>query len=176
MNNKRLVIRQEQEKDFNEVYMVVKSAFEKTEIGSGDEQDFVVRMRKSKEFVPELSLVAELDGEIVGHISFLKVQIGEKTALTLAPVSVIPQYQLKGIGSKLIKMGHDIAKELGFEVVVLVGHKDYYPKFGYVKASMYGIKSPFEVPGECFMVLELKDGALENINGTIEYAPMFFSA
>lgn len=175
MNYNRLVIRQEQEKDFNKVYMVVKSAFEKMEVASGDEQDMVVRMRKSNEFVPELSLVAELDREIVGHILFVKVQIGEATALTLAPVSVIPQYQFKGIGSKLINTGHDIAKKLGFEVIVVVGHKDYYPKFGYVKASMHGIKSPFEAPDECFMVLELKNGALKNIQGTVEFSPVFFN-
>ena len=176
INIDRLKIRQEQKDDYKQVYDVVKKSFENAEHTDNDEHNLVERLRNSKEFVPELSLVAELEGEIVGHILFTEIKIGEKIALALAPVSVIPKYQSRGIGSKLIIKGHEIAKSLGYEIVVVLGHEKYYPRFGYVKASNYDIKAPFEVPDENFMVLELKENALNEIEGVVEYSSEFFNA
>jgi predicted N-acetyltransferase YhbS len=167
-------IRQEQKKDIDAVYSVVKSAFEKMELADGDEQDLVDRLRKSQAFIPELSLVAESDGKVIGHILFTKMKIGGHPSLALAPVAVLPEYQKQGVGGKLIREGHRIAKELGFKSVILVGHPAYYPRFGYSPASKWKITAPFEVPDKAFMVLELVEGGLTGVSGMIEYAPEFF--
>lgn len=174
INTDQLIIRQEQKGDHKQIYNVVKKAFQNAEHTDGDEHNLVERLREAKEFVPELSLVAELEGKIIGHILFTEIKIGDKIALALAPVSIVPKYQSKGIGSKLIFKGHEIAKNLGYGAVVLLGHEKYYPRFGYVKASNYDIKAPFEVPDENFMVLELKGNALSETKGVVEYSPKFF--
>jgi len=169
-----VVIRQELENDHEAVYQVVKSAFEKMELASGDEPDLVNRLRKSEAFIPELSLVAELDGQIIGHILFTRMKIGDHPSLALAPVAVLAKYQGQGVGSKLIVVGHRIAREMGYHSVVLVGHPGYYPRFGYLPASRWKITAPFEVPDEAFMVLELVEGGLDGVSGEIEYAKEFF--
>ena len=169
-----ILIRQEREADFDSVYEVVRSAFKTMEMASGDEQDLVNRLRKSPAFIPELSLVAELDGQIIGHIMFTKMKIGVHPALALAPVAVLPEYQKQGIGAKLIVEGHRIARELGHNAIILVGHADYYPRFGYTPAGKRNIQAPFEVPEEAFMVLELREGGLKGVSGMVEFAPEFF--
>lgn len=168
-----IIIRQELESDFDKVYDIVKSAFENAKHTNHDEQDLVVRLRKSDAFIPELSLVAKKDGELVGHIMFTKTRIGEHTVITLAPVSILPKEQSQGIGGKLIEKGHEIAKRLGYTLCVLVGHPDYYPRFGYIPASRLGIKMPFDVPEDAFMVKELADHA--DISGTVEFPKEFFN-
>jgi predicted N-acetyltransferase YhbS len=168
-------IRQETKKDHSQVYQLVKSSFEGMEFADGDEPDLVVRLRKSKAFIPELSLVAVANDEIFGHILFTKMKIGSHPSLALAPVAVLPAYQRKGIGGKLIREGHRIAKQLGYASVIVVGHADYYPRFGYQPASRWNITAPFEVPDEAFMAIELIPGTLEKVNGMIEYAREFFN-
>lgn len=165
-------IRKEQKSDYEEVYNLVKTAFEKAEESDGNEQDLVVNLRNSDNFVPELSLVAKKDDKVVGYILFTKIQIGKYEELALAPLAVLPEYQRQGIGSKLIKEGHKIAKEMGYHYVVVLGSDKYYPKFGYEKASKYGIKPPFDVPDENFMVIKLNDLRKEII-GTVKYAKEF---
>ncbi|WP_330396606.1 GNAT family N-acetyltransferase [Blautia sp. An81] len=90
-------IRQEIEKDYEEVYKLVKEAFETAEHADGNEQDLVEALRKGSAFVPELSLVAEIDGELAGHILFTRTKVGEDTVLVLAPLSVKPKFQRAGI-------------------------------------------------------------------------------
>lgn len=175
-NMNKCIIRQEEKIDRLEVYQVIKEAFAYEKYSDGDEQDLVERLRGSDEFVAELSFVAYLEGEIIGHILFTEIKIGGATALALAPVSVLPKYQSKGVGRKLIERGHAMAKKLGYTAVVLLGHESYYPKFGYKKASDYGIVAPFEVPDENFMVLELKENSLREISGLVEYSSKFFKA
>lgn len=165
-------IRKEQKSDYEEVYNLVKTAFEKAEESDGNEQDLVVNLRNSDNFVPELSLVAKKDDKVVGYILFTKIQIGKYEELALAPLAVLPEYQRQGIGSKLIKEGHKIAKEMGYHYVVVLGSDKYYPKFGYEKASKYGIKPPFNVPDENFMVIKLND-LRKGIKGTVKYAKEF---
>ena len=165
-------IRQENKKDYDEVYNVVKTAFETAEHSDGNEQDLVVELRKSKNFIPELSLVAVNDNKIVGYILFTKINIGKYEELALAPLAVLPKYQRQGIGKRLIEKGHRIARKLGFHYSVVLGSEKYYPKLGYVPASQYGIKAPFEVADENFMAIKLKDTNLK-ISGTVEYAKEF---
>jgi len=134
------------------------------------------KIRAGDSFIPELSLVAELEGEIVGHILFSKIKIlgkDEYESLALGPMAVVPKHQKQGIGGKLITTGLEIAKKLGFESVIVVGHKDYYPKFGFKRASLWGIKCPFEVPDEAFMAIELVENSLKNKAGTVQYPKEF---
>ncbi len=165
-------IRQERPADYEAVYQVVKEAFLHAEHADGDEQDLVVRLRKSKSFIPELSLVAVEDEKIVGHILFTRAAVNGTAVLALAPLSVLPEYQNRGIGKSLIKQGHAIAQKMGYKYSVVLGHEKYYPKFGYVPASQYGICAPFDVADENFMAVCL-DGAAGKLNGTMEYEEAF---
>lgn len=165
-------IRQEQPADYDTVYRVVKEAFASGEHTDGDEQELVVRLRESGSFIPELSLVAVEDGKIVGHILFTQAAVNGTKVLALAPLSVLPAYQNRGIGQALIREGHRVVKKLGYQYSVVLGHKAYYPRSGYVPASRYGIKAPFEVEDESFMAVRLGE-AVSNLNGVMEYDAAF---
>ncbi len=167
-------IRQEQKGDYQKVYEINKQAF-----GQKDESMLVEKIRYGDSFVPELSLVAEQNGEIVGYILFSKIKIigeAEYESLTLAPMAVLPILQKQGIGGELITTGLAIAKKLGFESVIVLGHKDYYPRFGFKKASLWGIKCPFEVPDEAFMAIELIEDSLKDKTGSVQYPEEFMEA
>lgn len=171
-------VRQEKENDYKLSEIVVEKAFENAENSDHREHFLVDKLRKSDAFVPELAFVAELNGEIVGHIMLTKVFIenGENkyNSLALAPVSVLPEYQNKGIGSKLISKGLKTAKEIGFKSVIVLGHDKYYPRFGFKPAKIWEIKASFDVPDSAFMALELEDKGLYGIKGTVVYGKEFF--
>lgn len=171
-------IRQETEKDYKLSEAVVEKAFKDAEYSDHKEQILVDKLRKSDVFIPELSLVAEVNKEIIGHIMLTKIFIENEDnryeSLALAPVSVLPEYQNKGIGSKLINQSLRIAKELGYKSVIVLGHDKYYPRFGFRPASIWGIKAPFDVPNESFMALELEEKSLENVTGSVVYGKEFF--
>lgn len=169
---KNIVIREEKEEDFKKVYEIVKESFKSAEHCDGNEQDLVVALRKGKSFIKELSLVAELNGKIVGHILFSKGYVEDREVVVVAPLSVLPDYQRKGIGKALLNEGNRIAKELGYKYSMVLGSEKYYPKFGYVPAELYGIKPTFDVPSENFMALKL-DENVENLNGFLKYAEEF---
>ena len=165
-------IRKEEPKDYEAVYSVVKTAFGSAEHTDGTEHDLVNELRKGEAFIPKLSLVAELDGKVAGHIMFTKAKVGSVPVLALAPLSVLPKYQRTGIGMALIKEGHKIAGELGYEYSIVLGSPQYYPKAGYVPAGRFGIKPPFDVPDETFMACKIKEDA-PRIHGTMKYAKEF---
>lgn len=171
-------IRQEEERDYKKVHQLVKLAFSDMPKSDGTEHFLVDRLRKSDAFIPELSLVAEVEGRLVGHILLTKIQIeNEKQSidsLTLAPVSVHPEVHRKGIGGDLIKAAHKIAQGLGYQSVVLLGHAGYYPRFGYEKTSKYGIKLPFPAAEANCMIIPLQPNALDNVNGMVKYPKAFF--
>lgn len=167
-----LEIKQENKNDYNEVYNVVKTAFELAEHSDGNEQDLVVNLRKSDSFIPELSLIAIIENKIVGYILFSIIRIGNYTELALAPLAVLPEYQKQGIGRSLIEEGHKIAKKLGYHYSIVLGDEKYYSKFGYIPAIKYGIKAPFKVPNENFMAIELNKPCVE-INGIVKYSEEF---
>ncbi|SFU65436.1 GNAT family N-acetyltransferase [Alicyclobacillus macrosporangiidus] len=166
-------IRSESPKDFTSIREVHLRAFE----GEG-EANLVEAVRASDNFVPELSLVAVTDtDEVVGHILFsivgIETDTGMVPTLALAPMAVLPEYQHQGIGSALVREGLRRAAELGFEHVVVLGHPNFYPKFGFVPSTAKGIQSPFQVPEEVFMVHEIQAGSLDSIRGTVKYPPAF---
>jgi len=173
-------IEQEQVEDYELTEAVVKSAFENAAYSDKKEQKLVSRIRESDAFIPKLSLVArdEEHNKILGHILLSKITIGNDTqiveSLALAPVSVLPEYQGRGIGKLLITEALKEAKKLRIGSVVVLGHPEYYPKFGFKKASLWGITAPFEVPAEAFMVIELSENALNNVSGMVEYPSVFF--
>ncbi|MFR8346567.1 GNAT family N-acetyltransferase [Mediterraneibacter gnavus] len=167
-----MYIRQETTTDYEVVYSVVKRAFESAEHADGNEQDLVNALRKGDAFLPELSLVAETDGKIVGHIMFTKATVDGNPVLALAPLSVLPEYQRKGIGTALIQEGHRIAKELGYTHSIVLGSEQYYPREGYCPAEDLGITAPFHVPRENFMAYIISETGAK-IQGTIKYAPEF---
>lgn len=173
-----LIIRQENEKDYSSVENLIKKAFENEEYSDHKEHLLVSRLRKSNSFIPELSLVAEYNSIIIGHILLTKLIIkNEHTSfdsLALAPVSVRKEDRNKGVGSRLILESHKIAKNIGYKSVILLGHKDYYPRFGYEPTIKYNIKSPFDVPDDFYMIIKLEEKALDNVSGLVIYPKEFF--
>lgn len=167
-----ITIRQEQEDDFQAIEHVHKQAFEQS-----NEANLVHLLRSSRAFVSELSLVAEMEEEIVGHLLFSKVHIGDEgnAALALAPIGVLPSFQQRGIGMKLIDEGIKRATKLSYEVVVVLGEPKYYHRFGFHTASEHNVQAPFDVPEKFFMVLELKKGALRNLEGVVTYPDAFMN-
>ncbi|KPE53165.1 GNAT family N-acetyltransferase [Chryseobacterium indologenes] len=173
-----LKIRQEEEKDYKRVFELTEEAFRAMEHSDHREHFLVERLRKSEAFIPELSLVAENeDGVIAGHILLTRIKIENNhesfDSLALAPVSVKPEFQNQGIGGQLILSGHLAARELGYQSVILIGHEDYYPKFGYEKTSNFGISFPFDVPEENGMAIELVKDGLKNVTGVVKYPKEF---
>lgn len=114
---------------------------------------------------------------MVGHILFTKVFIQSegvnKESLALAPMAVLPGMQREGIGKQLIKSGLEKAGNLNYESVIVLGHAEYYPYFGFKPASGYGITAPWKVPDEVFMVLELEENTLSGVQGLVNYAQAF---
>lgn len=170
-------IRQEKENDYNFAEKVIEEAFKNEEHTDHREHFLVAKLRKSDAFIPELSLVAELDGEIIGHILLTKIIVkNNKTihnSLALAPVSVLPVFQNQGIGSRLVTESLKFAKDMGYESAVVLGHDKYYPRFGFKPASTWGIKAPFEIADELFMAVEMTAGALNDVSGNVVYSKEF---
>lgn len=172
-------IRQEQDGDYPIIYNLIESAFADVQESDHQEQFLVERLHKSDTFIPQLSLVAKTDeNKIVGYILLTKVEIVSEnsviTSLGVAPLAVLPEFQKQGIGGMLLKEAHRRAALLGYGTAVLLGHKDYYPRFGYRKAIDFGIEFPFDVPHEFCMIIELNPHAIDSLRGTVRYPDIFF--
>lgn len=170
-----LTIRTETKEDYDQVRDVNYKAFGDRE----DEANLVDRIRDTEYFVPQLSIVAELDDEIVGHLLMSKAEVvdGERKyeVIALAPIAVKPGFQKQGIGRQLITEGLMRCKECGFSLVLLIGHPTYYPKFGFKPARQFGLElKQFEVSDEVFMVYEVLENALGTIQGELIYPKAFF--
>jgi putative acetyltransferase len=122
-----------------------------------------------------LSLVATAGERVVGHLFFSPATIESADrswpGLGLAPLSVLPDYQRQGIGTALMNAGLDECRRLGHERVVVLGHPDYYPRFGFERASRYGVRFEFEAPDEACLILALRPGALDGVSGVAKYQP-----
>ncbi len=167
-------VRFETPRDIPRVHDINEEAF-----GQPMEADLVDRLRIS---CPDaLSLVADDDGIIVGHIMFSPVVIndGERKiqGMGLAPMAVQPSRQRQGIGSRLVEKGLEILRERGCSYVIVLGHPEYYPKFGFEPASRYGIESQWEeIPDEAFLILVIDQSALRNVKGIARYRDEFDEA
>jgi putative acetyltransferase len=172
-----ILIRPEKPEDIASIQDVTTRAFQGEE-----EANLIAAIRASDYFIPELSLIALDDtDQIVGHILFSPIIIESPEdsksaeALALAPMAVLPEYQNRGIGTELVRQGLEACKQLGYKIVIVVGHPNYYPRFGFKPAREYRLKAPFEVPNEAFLACELFSGALKNVRGVVKYSPAFDS-
>ncbi len=168
-----ITIRPEAPEDVAVIRRVNEEAF-----GGIVEADIVEKLRSRQGFA--LSLVATDVDKVVGHILFSPVAVeSESTSfevMALAPMAVLLAYQRKGIGSQLVRAGLEGCRRLGYEIVVLLGHPDYYPRFGFVPAMPKGIDCEFEAPDEAWMILELREGVLAGRKGTVKFQPEFSDA
>lgn len=165
-------IRPEHKNDISAISMLNDMAF-----GQEAEGNLIVKLRKNKNFIKDLSLVACMGNEIIGHILFSKIVIKNDTeefeSLALAPMAVIPEFQGLGIGSQLINKGLQKATKLGYKSIIVLGHENYYPRFNFTPASQFQITCPFEVPDASFMAIELQKGNLDSVSGCVVYPKEF---
>jgi len=169
-----LLIRAEEPGDAPAVREVVERAF-----GRSLEADLVDELRRACR--EGLSLVAEDDGVVVGHILFTPATVsapnGTVTGMGLAPIAVVPARQGRGIGAALVEHGSGLLRAAGYPFIVVLGHPDYSPRFGFERASAQGLASQWEgVPDDAFMVLVLNADAMRGVSGTVEYRPEFDAA
>ena len=181
----QITIHPETENDHAAITNVNDLAFDRPEEGR-----LIENLRQLPEFDPLLSLVAELDGKIIGHALFFPINIQspspkvgeglgvreEYPCLSLGPIAVIPEYQKQGIGGQLIEADHRAALELDYTSVVLLGHPNYYPRFGYLPAEKWDITNPWKIDGDPWMAIELVEGALEGKAGKAIYPEAFNEA
>lgn len=163
-----MIIRKENKNDFDEIYTMTKIAFQTASHSDGSEQDFVNTLRNSSNYIPELALVAEEENKIIEHVMLTKFSVDNVKSLLLAPLTVTLEYRNQQVGTRLTKEVLNIAKELGYEVVFLVGHETYYPRFGFKPSIEYGIRNVNGIPDIHVMALELKSDALNNVNEEID--------
>jgi putative acetyltransferase len=162
-------IRLEQPEDIAAVHAINQAAFE-----SSLEGDLVDAVRAQAK--PIISVVADDDGSLVGHILFSPVSLtghDELKIMGLAPMAVVPAQQRRGIGSALVREGLERCRRLGYGAVVVLGHPEFYPRFGFVPASRFGVTSEYDVTDDVFMALELTRGVLDGKSGTIRYHAAF---
>ena len=164
-----MLIRAEEPKDWAAVSAVTQSAFE-----TPAEARLVGVLREQAR--PVVSLVTEKDGSILGHILFSPVVLPahpELKIMGLAPMAVAPAHQRKDIGSARVRAGLEQCRKLGFGAVVVLGHPDYYPRFGFLPAMRFGIGCEYEAPVEAFMLVELQPGYLHGASGKVKYHAAF---
>lgn len=165
-------IRSEQPADHEAIRRITEEAF-----GGRVEADLIEELRRRD--AVSASLVAALGGDVIGHILFSPVRIHDHgfggVAVGLAPMAVVPRLQRRGVGSLLVHSGLARCRELGADVVVVLGHADYYPRFGFRPAAELGLRCDYPVQPENFMALELTDEALDGVEGMVTYHPAFGS-
>lgn len=168
MSGPDTTLRAERPGDYERVHEIVAAAF-----GQEDEAVLVDSLRGNSE--PAISLVAVRGDEIVGHIYFSPVLVGEaeRPAIALGPVAVDPACQGKAIGSKLCRRGLEECRGIGEPVVFVLGHPTYYPRFGFQPARPRGLFYKNEGFDAAFFVAELEAGALEGFAGEVRYRPEF---
>ncbi len=168
MLNANFHIREEGPSDKAGVWRVNQAAF-----GRRDEADLVDQLRGQDAIL--LSLVAEVDSQIVGHVLFSRMWIDSGhdsvAAVALAPLAVAPEHQKRGIGSALVRAGLELLRRRGEGIAIVLGHANYYPRFGFSCEAARALESPF--PPDSYMALELKAGALNGVRGKVRYAPAF---
>jgi putative acetyltransferase len=163
-----MTIREETDTDFPDIADLTRAAF-----GGAYEVELIEKLRADRLVI--VSLVAVEGSSVVGHILFsdLGVQVDGRRvkAAALAPMAVLPNRQRRGIGSKLVEKGLQVLRDRGYEAVIVLGHPDYYPRFGFSPALTASLVAPFS--GKAFMGLELVSGSLSRGGGSVKYPEAF---
>lgn len=178
-----IVVRLEHERDYRLVEEVTKAAFsyperiESSEIGCCLEH-YMVHSLREKDGIKELDFVAEIGGKVVGHIIYshayiLKPDNSKISVLNFGPLSVMPEYQRKGVGSALMKCSIARAKELGYGAILFFGRPEYYPRFGFVDAREFGITTCDGNNFSAFMAMELEKDYLKDVTGKFFESPIY---
>lgn len=164
-------IRQATLQDLKDIMYTTELAFENEPMSDNQEHTLVEELMHSDSYIPELTVVATIGNKIVGHIMYSKIKIDEYDGVAMAPLSVHPDYQKQGIGTALM---HYTLSKIPLSVpIVILGHPSYYTKFGFIKASTYKIKAPFEVPDDVFMIRASEEVKEKGIQGTVIYPEAF---
>ena len=170
MSNINLIIRNEKEKDYRDVEQLIREAFWNLYVPGCNEHFVLHNLRNSNDFIPELDFVAEKEGQIVGQIAYsrgiIKYKQGEKKEIiSFGPVSVLPAFQKRGVGSALIIHTINLARDMGYPAICIYGDPRYYGRFGFRCAERYDIKTADEKFAIALLALELKQGVLNNMPG-----------
>lgn len=170
MNGKDVVLRNETISDYRIVEELTREAFWNYHVPGCDEHYLLHIMRKTDSFIRELDIVAEVNGKIVGNIVYTKGKIVDDNGachnvISFGPISVLPSFQGKGIGSRLIEHTKTVAKELSYKAILIYGDPNYYCRFGFVAAENYKIGTSDNMYAVPLQALELYPGALSNISG-----------
>jgi len=160
-------IRGEKRSDYDAIKFINDEAFNQPQEGN-----IIEKLRNSDS--KTLSLIAEMNNKIIGHIFFSSVKIEGHAEIIdgmgLAPMAVLPEYQKQGIGKMLVNEGISILKSQLIPYIIVLGHEDYYPRFGFEIASKYGLQSQWdEVPDEAFMILVFNHDMMKNVRGIAKY-------
>lgn len=174
-NSMNSIIRPECKEEYEDIYHLIQTAFSTAEVKDGTEQDYANKLRAGNWYIPELALVAEKDGKIIGHIMLTKTYIqqnnGEKMAtLLVAPLSVLLEYRNQGVGSQLMKEGLARARSLGYTSAFLLGDPKYYQRFWFKASTAYNVYPPAFISKDHWentMAIELQENALATIEGEI---------
>ncbi len=162
----RLIIRNEKESDQREVETLIREAFWNLNVPGCDEHYLAHILREHKDFIPELDLVAELDGRIIGNVMYTKSHLNDETGtdkeiLTFGPLAVLPGYQRMGVGKALLERSFDIARNMGYDVIVIFGSPANYIARGFKSCKKYNICLEGGIFPTAMLVKELKEGALD---------------
>ncbi len=178
MSKIEIIIRKEQKTDFRDVERLVRDAFWNLYIPGCSEHFVLHNLRHSTDFIPELDFVAEKEGRITGQICYsrgiIKSDQGqEKEVISFGPVSVLPEFQKQGIGEALIKYTINLARDMGFPAICIYGDPRYYSRFGFRCAEKYDIKTSDGKFAVALLALELRPGALKDMQGKFIESPAF---
>ena len=170
-------LRLEEEKDYKIVEELTREAFWNYHVPGCDEHLLIHNLRKTKDFIKELDFVAIFNGKIIGNIVYVKSKIRnddiEHTVLTFGPLSVLPEYQNKGIGSKLINHTIKLSKEMGYKAIIIYGDPEYYKRFGFRVSKDYKITNKDKKYPAALLVLELYPNALKGIEGIFDVGEVY---
>lgn len=164
-----MLIRNENSNDFNRILNLYKDIFR-----HGKEAEMLNKLRASNSFIPALAFIAELNDNIIGHIVFVKVLVGDEIFIALAPSAIIPGSKRNQIFERLITHGIESAVSLGYKAIFAIGDPNEYEKYGFKPASNHNIEKPWDfLPSSSFLVKILEDNAFDNISGKVEYGDIF---
>lgn len=175
---RKILVRKAHENDYPEIFALLEEAFKDDEHSEQNEAAIVANLKGAPDFIPEFSLVALDHQMVIGYLLLTPVRIEDNSTsypvLALAPVAVLPEWQQKGVGTLLMEHAHQKAMAANFDLIVVIGHASYYPRFGYREAKEFDISVPFDIPSQYVMIRELQAGAGQRIQGRVKYPSSFY--